>query len=158
MIRHVLAAAVLSLVAVPAVAQVPSIEGTYRLVSRTLPDGRVQRPPEVAGLMTLTKTHLNMNVMVKDGGKHFSLSQVSTYKLTDREFTETLLFQMVNNEIGGKGITYDTNGRTQSSPVKIEGRKVEFKFPFEAPSVSFDGDKATARTPSGLVAIWEKVQ
>lgn len=158
MINHALVVAVLSLIAVPAFAQVPSIEGTYRLVSRTLPDGRVQRPPEVVGLMTLTKTHRNMNVMVKDGGKHFSLSQVSTYKLTDREFSETLLFQMVNNEIGGKGITYDTNGRTESSPAKIDGGRVEFKFPFETPTVAFDGDKATARAPNGLLAIWEKVQ
>jgi len=31
------------------------------------------------------------------GGKHFSLSQVSTYRLSDRGFSETLLFQMVNN-------------------------------------------------------------
>ena len=158
MISHAFVAAALLLVAVPALAQVPSIEGTYRLVSRTLPDGRVQRPPEAIGLMTLTKTHRNMNIMVKDGGKHFSLSQVSTYKLTDREFTETLLFQIVNNEIAGKGITYDTNGRTQSSPVKIEGPRVEFKFPFETPTVSFDGEKATARAPNGLLAIWEKVQ
>lgn len=156
MIRLALVVAVF-FAAIPAIAQVPSLEGTYRLVSRTLPDGRVQRPPEVVGLMTLTKTHRNMNVMVKDGGKHFSLSQVSTYKLSASEFSETLLFQMVNDEITGKGLRYDTAGRTQSAPAKIEGRRVEFKFPFEAPTVSFDGDKATARAPSGLVAVWEKV-
>jgi hypothetical protein len=34
----------------------PSIEGTYRLVSRDLPDGRVQTPPEIMGLTFSGKT------------------------------------------------------------------------------------------------------
>jgi hypothetical protein len=140
-------------------AQVPSIEGAYKLVSRTLPDGRVQRPPEAMGLMTFTKTHRNFNIVVKDAtGKHFSLSLVSTYKLTDTQFEETLLFRVLNDQIGGKEIVYDLSGKTATSPVKIEGRSIEFKFPFEVPTASFEGDKITARTPAGLVAVWEKVQ
>jgi hypothetical protein len=141
------------------VAQAPSIEGSYKLVSRTLPDGRVQRPPEAIGLLSITKTHRNFNIVVKDAsGKHFSLSLVSTYKLTDTQFEETLLFRVLNDQIGGKEIVYDLAGRTQSSPVKIEGKRIQLRFPFEVPTATFDGDKMTATTPAGLVAVWEKVQ
>ena len=35
-----------------AAAQVPSIEGTSQLLSRTLPDGTVLKPPEIMGLFT----------------------------------------------------------------------------------------------------------
>ena len=140
-------------------AQVPNIEGTYKLVSRTLPDGRVQRPPEAMGLATFTKTHRNFNIMWKDAsGKHFSLSSVSTYKLTGTEYSETLLFRVISDQIGGKEIVYDLSGKTQSSPVKIEGGRVQFKFPFEAPVVIFDQDKMTAATVGGPVAVWERVQ
>lgn len=158
MIRFLFALAALS-VAMPSFAQVPAIEGTYRLVSRKLPDGRMQKPPEAMGLMTFTKTHRNMNVMVKGpDGKHFSLSQVSMYKLSSSEYSETLLYQMINDQISGKGTTYDTAGRTQTSPVKSEGGRIQFKFPFEAPSGTFESDKLTATTPNGLVAVWEKIQ
>jgi hypothetical protein len=142
-----------------ALRQAPSIEGTYKLVSRKLPDGRVQTPPEAIGLMTFTKTHRNMNVLVNDAsGKHFSLSQVSTYKLAGGEYSETLLYQVVTDQITGKGTAYNTSSRTQSSPANIQGGRVQFKFPFEAPTGTFEGDKLTATTPNGLVAVWEKVQ
>lgn len=34
----------------------PSIQGTYKLISRTLPNGTVQRPPDIIGLFTYTKS------------------------------------------------------------------------------------------------------
>jgi hypothetical protein len=52
---HTLAALLLGTLLIPnsgALAQAPNIEGTYRLVSRTLPDGTVQKPPDVIGLQT----------------------------------------------------------------------------------------------------------
>lgn len=157
MIRLLVALAAFS-IATSSLAQAPSIEGTYRLVSRTLPDGTVQKAPQAIGLMTMTKTHRNMNIMWRDSaGRRFSLSQVSSYTLNEREYSESLLFQIINDEIGGKGLMYNTEARTLASPVKIQGRAVEFKFPFEAPTVTFDGDTATATSPSGLRAVWEKI-
>lgn len=156
---QIILAAIALLFSAAAAAQAPSIEGTYRLVSRTLPDGRVQRPPEAIGLVTFTKTHRNMNIMWKDAaGKHFSLTQVSTYKLGGGEFTETLLYRVVSDQIGGKEIVYDSSSKTQSSPVTIEGERLQFKLPFEAPTVTFERDKMTAATPKGPVAVWERVQ
>src|SRR2546423_4340237 len=85
------------LLALSAAAQTPSIEGTYQLISRTLPDGTVLKPPDIMGLCTYTKSHRNFNFVQKDAaGKFLSGSRVSTYKLTATEYSETLLFSIVN--------------------------------------------------------------
>ena len=44
------------LFALAASAQAPSIEGTYQLISRKLPDGTVLKPPDIMGLQTYTKS------------------------------------------------------------------------------------------------------
>ena len=48
----------------PPAASAPSIAGTYRLVSRQLPDGTMLRPPEVMGLFTYTRTHRHFNMIL----------------------------------------------------------------------------------------------
>ena len=106
-------------VAVSAPAQPPSIEGTYQLVSRKLPDGTTQGPPNIMGLLTYPKTHQNFNIIWKDTqGKFFSYSLISTYKLTPTEYSETMLFSILNDQIGGKEISYDLSGPTRSVPVE----------------------------------------
>src|SRR5215831_1605941 len=76
------------LCAIAASAQTPSIEGTYQLVSRKLPDGTMLKPPDIMGLCTFTKTHQNFNIVRKDAtGKFASFSHVSTYKLTATEYS-----------------------------------------------------------------------
>ena len=91
-----------------AAAQTPSIEGTYQLVSRTLPNGTVLKSPDIIGLCTYTKSHRNFNFVQKDAtGKFLSGSSVSTYKLTVTQYNETHLFSIVNDQIGGKDIAYD---------------------------------------------------
>src|SRR5712691_11083075 len=78
------------LCALSASAQTPSIEGTYQLISRKLPDGTVLKPPDIMGLLTYTKTHRNFNIVIKDAtGKFYSYSLVSTYTLTPTEYSET---------------------------------------------------------------------
>ena len=64
-----------------AAAQAPSIEGTYQLISRKLPDGTVLKPPDIMGLCTYTKSHRNFNFVQKDAtGKFLSGSRVATYR------------------------------------------------------------------------------
>lgn len=136
----------------------PSIEGTYTLVSRKLPDGKMLSGKDVVGLLTFTKTHRNFNIAWKDGsGKNFSYSLVSTYKLTASEYSETGLFGVMNNEIGGKGITYTTAGQPKTVPVKMEGKRLEFKMPFDPVSAIFDGSKFTGTNEGVFVDTWEKV-
>jgi hypothetical protein len=147
------------LFALSAAAQTPSIEGTYQHVSRKLPDGTMLSPPEIIGLLTYTKSHRNFNIVWKDAtGKFFSYSLVSTYTLTATEYSETLLFSILNDQIGGKEIVYDLSGQTQSVPVKKEGGRMQFKPPFDPPSCVFEGDKMTATAEGRFVDVWEKVQ
>jgi hypothetical protein len=136
----------------------PRIEGTYQLVSRQLPDGTMQRPPEIMGLLTYTKSHRNFNIVWKDAaGKFFSYSLASTYQLTPTEYRETMLFSILNDQIGGKDIVYDLSGKTQSVPVHMDGGRLQFKLPFDPPSVVFEGDKMTATAEGRFVDVWEKV-
>jgi hypothetical protein len=136
----------------------PMIEGTYQLVSRKLPDGTMQRPPAIMGLLTYTKSYRNFNIVWKDDtGKFFSYSLASTYKLTPTEYSETILFSILNDQIGGKDIVYDLSGKTQSVPVNVDGGRLQFKLPFDPPSAVFEGDKMTATAEGRFVDVWEKV-
>jgi len=146
------------LFALSASAQTPSIEGTYQLVSRTLPNGTVLKPPDIMGLFTFTKTHANFNVVLKDAtGKGSSFSMASTYKLTATEYSETRLFSISTDQIGGKDVVYDLPGKTQSAPVKMAGGRIEFQHPFEPVALVFEGNKMTATLEGGFVDVWEKV-
>jgi hypothetical protein len=141
-----------------AAAQTPSIEGTYQFVSRTLPDGTMLKPPDIMGVCTFTKSHRNFNLVQKDAtGKFSSTSFVSTYKLTATEFTQTLLFSIRTDQIGGKDIVYDLSGKTQSVPVNMDGGRLQFKPPFDRPALVFEGNKITATLEGGFVDVWEKV-
>jgi len=111
------------------------------------------------GALTYTKTHRNFNVIWKDAqGKFFSYSLVSTYKLTPTEYSETILFSILNDQISGKEIVYNLSRPTQSVPVKVDGKRIQFKLPFDPPSVVFEGDKMTATAEGQFVDVWEKVQ
>jgi hypothetical protein len=143
-----------------------SIEGTYKLMSRKLADGKVLTPPDVQGLQTFTKTYRNFNVGWTDGtGKHFSYSVISNYKLTDKEYSETILYSVMNDEIGimpgstpGSGPKYVMTPDTKTSPVKLEGTRCEFKLPFDPPVAVFDGSKLTATLEGSFVDSWEKIR
>ena len=84
-----------------------------------------------------------------------------TYKLTATEYSETRLFSIRTDQIGGKDIVYDHvydhSGKTQSAPVKMEGGRLEFKHPFEPPALVFEGNKITATAEGSFVDMWEKV-
>jgi hypothetical protein len=144
----------------PQASSAPSIEGTYRLVSRQFPDGTMLKPPEVMGLWTYTKTHRNFNIVQKDAaGKFRSFSLVSTYTLTATEYTETFLFSIRTDQIGGKDIVYDLSGQTRSAPVTVAGGRLQFKLPFEPRTLVFEGHKITATAEDNAnVDTWEKVE
>jgi len=142
----------------PQASSAPTIDGTYQLSSRKLPDGTVLKPPDIMGLLTYTKRHRNFNVIWKDAtGKFFSYSLVSTYTLTPTEYRETMVFSILNDQIGGKDIVYDLSGKTQSVPVTIDGGRLQFKLPFDPPAVVFEGDKMTATADGRFIDVWEKV-
>jgi hypothetical protein len=140
--------------------QEPNIEGTYKLISRKLPDGTMQGPPDIMGLLTYTKSYRNFNVVWKDDkGKFFSFSYAATYKLTATEYSEMSMFSIINDQISGKEINYDLSSQTGSSPVTVEDGRIKFKLPlFNEPALVFEGDRMTATAPGKFVDVWEKVQ
>ncbi|MFQ5889703.1 MAG: hypothetical protein ACE5JR_06585 [Gemmatimonadota bacterium] len=137
-----------------------SIEGTYRLVSRELPDGTTQEPPDVVGLITYTKNYRNFNIMVSDAeGRRYSVSYIANYALTATEYSETSIYRMVNDEIGGGGLSYDLSGPSGSSPVTTENGLIEVVFPlYQEPTVIFEGDKITATIEGEFTDFWERVE
>ena len=140
-------------------AQPPSIEGTYELVSRRLPDGTVIKPPNIMGQGTFTKTRRDFNFVFKDAsGKLTSTSYTSKYKLTRRAYTETRLFSIVTDQIGGKDIVYDLETKTETVPVKTTGRRIQFTAPFSHSIFIFEGDKWTSTNAEGAVDVWRKVR
>jgi hypothetical protein len=82
---------------------------------------------------------------------------VSTYKLTPTEYSETRLFSILNDQVGGKDIVYDLSEKTQSVPVTMQGGRLQFKPPFDPPALAFEGNKMTATLAGGFVDVWEKV-
>lgn len=140
----------------------PSIEGTYKLVSRDLPDGSKQVPPAIDGLITYTKRYRNFNIYWKDArGKVFSVAYVASYQLTPKEYREKSIFFLVNDEIGGKGASYDLSAPDSASPVTITGTRIAMKMPLHGePDLVFDGGKMTATGKGAFgtfVDHWERV-
>jgi hypothetical protein len=139
---------------------VPSIEGTYRLVARELPDGTRIVPPDVVGLLTYTKQYRNFNIMWQDAdGNRLSISYIARYSLTDTDYSEESVYRMVNDEISGAGITYDLSGTSGSSPVTITDGRVELTLPlYGEPNVAFDGQGVTAWSEGEFMDYWERVE
>jgi hypothetical protein len=141
----------------------PSIEGTYQLVRRELPDGTVQLPPAVKGMITYTKEFRNFSVVWKDNeGRFYSECYVARYTLTDKEYAETSEYLIVDDQIGGKGISYDLSNTTATSPASFDGTRIRFALPqpFEKAlsiTVEFDGAKLKATVGKDLIDYWEKI-
>jgi hypothetical protein len=145
----------------PPASSAPSIEGTYQLISRQLADGTRLSPPASMGLNTYTKRHRTFNRVLKDAtGKFFSSSNVSTYTLTATEYSETRLFSVLDDQIGGKDTVYNLSSETRSAPVTVEGGRIQFKDPFSTRVLAFEGNKmtATAENNANVVDTWEKVE
>ena len=141
----------------------PNIEGTYQLVRRELPDGTVQFPPAMKGMITYTKEFRNFSVVSKDDqGRFYSECYVARYTLTDQEYAETSEYLIVDDQIGDKGISYDLSNTTAKSPVSIDGGRIRFALPqpFEQAAsitVEFDGATLKATLKDLFIDYWEKV-
>ncbi len=138
----------------------PSIDGTYRFVYRELPDGTKQMPPDVVGVNSFSHGSRNFNIYWHDAqGKRFSISYIASYTFNGKEYSEKSLYMMVNDEIGGKGISYDLTGPSGKAPVTVNGARISFQLPnYGEPAVVFDGSGFTATRAGAFVDHWEKVK
>lgn len=141
----------------------PSIEGTYQLVRRELPDGIVILPPALKGMFTYTREFRNFSVLWKDdAGKFYSETYVARYTLTDTEYTETSEYLIIDDQIGGKEISYDLSSNTATAPVTLDGERIKFDppQPFETKlsiTLEFDRNSLKATGKDLFVDYWEKV-
>jgi len=142
---------------------IPSIAGTYRLMRREFPDGSAQHTPEIQGMMTYTGKWRNFSVVWKDeAGRYYSECYVAEYSLTETEYSETAHYLIVDDQIGGKNISYDLGEQTATSPVTVDDGRVTFRLPqpFETAlhiTVTFDGDEFRAELKDVCVDVWHKV-
>jgi hypothetical protein len=137
----------------------PEIKGTYKLVSRQLPDGTILKPPQIMGLFTYTETHRNFNIVGQDATGKFFGSISATYTLTPTEYNQTQLFNVSNDPSDRTKVVYDLAEKKSSAPVKMESGRVEFK-PEGEPTLVFEGTKLTATQrgqQDSFVDMWEKV-
>ncbi len=134
------------------------IEGTWQLVLRVLPDGTAQRPPTVMGRGTAGHGMRHLNVFWRTPeGNPASYSLIAEYGLSEREYTETVLFS-VFDEGNGNPPAYNLSGETRSMPVTRQGTRISYQLPFDPPSVVYDGDKLTATLGGAFVDYWERVR
>lgn len=144
----------------PAEARVPSIEGTWRLVSREMPDGTVIRPPDVLGAFTYAGGLRNFNVFwTGPEDKRFSYSVVSEFSLSGTEYSETMLFSAMNDEIAGTGLEYELSRPSETVPVTVEEGVLSFDLPFDPVLVTVEEDRLIARAEDGsFIDHWERVR
>jgi hypothetical protein len=159
-----LALSVIACLPAPLFAGDPSIQGTYQLESRDLPDGKKQMPPAVTGLLTYTKEYRNFNVSWMDpGGKHISIAYTAKYRLTPTVYQETPIYWMTNN-LGGEGVSYKMPAnKGAENAVSVKDGTITFPVAGEPPVLVFtaDGITATAKDAHGklmFVDHWKKVE
>jgi hypothetical protein len=137
----------------------PTIQGSYRLVERDLTDGTKQVPPDIVGMITYTAKYRNFNIYWKDkDGKPVSISTIAGYQLTPKEYRETNIYSVVNDESRGKDPIYDLSSTSAASPVTLKGGRIEMQLPLhDEPKIAFEGNKFTATMEGAFVDHWERV-
>jgi len=139
-------------------AQAQEMDGTWKLVMRKLPDGTTLTAPAVLGTYTIHRDLQNLNVFWHTPeGKPASYARISTYKISDTDYSETVLFIALDDG-SGKAPTYNLTGKTETTPVTRQGSRIAFQLPFGEPSAVFDGDKFTATLEGQFVDYWERVR
>jgi len=138
----------------------PTIQGTYILVSRELPDGTRSTPPQIVGLLTYAQTHRSITVVGEDASGKFFAMRGATYTLSPTEYTETVLFRATNlsGSVSDRTqIDYDVPAQSVRAPVTVAGNRIEFRVPGE-PVFAFEGTKMTATQEGRFVDTWERVR
>jgi len=136
-----------------------NLEGTFRLVSRDLPDGTTVEPPDMQGLLTYAEGYRNFNIYWTDaGGNPTSISVIAEYELTGDTYTETNVYTMVNEAAAG-GVQYDLAPTSGSAPVTRGESALSMKLPLRGePDVVVTADGLTATMEGEFVDHWERVK
>lgn len=140
-----------------------NIEGTYQFDRREHPDGTVQRPPDVNGMLTFANGVRNFSILWTDEkGNFYSECYVARYRLTETEYSETPEYLIIDDQIQGKRISYDLSHRTAASPVSTGPGSARFALPqpFEQAlsiTVEVDGNGLKADIGGQFVDYFKKL-
>ena len=134
-----------------------SIEGTYVLESRQLPDGTILTPPAIVGLYNVSGGYMNFNIAIKDNqGNVSSRSHIATYKISGSTYTRESIYLAEND---GTGIKYDFDKKSGSSEMVIVDGNVELDFPLtDNVYGSFGPNSLTAMKSGKFIDKWVKVK
>lgn len=134
------------------------LEGTYRLVSRDLPDGTTVTPPDLQGLITFRDGYRNFNIYWTDAdGNATSIGIIAEYELADDTYTETNVYTLLNEP--GTGVTYDLEPTSGSSAVTRAEGSLSMSLPLrDEPDIVITADGLTATIEGEFVDHWERVQ
>ena len=155
--RRILAGLIISL-SLCALAYADNPNGTYRLVTRTLSDGTVLRPPAVQGMGTFKNGIYQLIVYWHTpDGKPASLSSLSKWEWSDTEVTANPIASMFDDG-SGKPPVYKWGGEAKRVPVTRQGRRVSHPHPLDPVFMVWEGDKETATLEGVFVDHWERVK
>jgi hypothetical protein len=158
---------VLAILAVSAVAwtveaeprQPASIDGTYELVRRVLPNGAELRPPDVMALYTLSHGQFSLNLFFKNSdGTLASESTIGRYTFSRGKYCEWIAYTTRNN--------LDRPGVTNTAPVLAEhctavtlkNGRYEFSPPGEGVAMSVGAEGFDAKIDGGGTDYWTKAR
>lgn len=140
----------------------PSIEGTYRLARRELPDGTVVEYPDIRGTFSFSREYRHFSIVWKDeAGMLQSRCYVARYALTEKKYTETADY-LIDGDEETSTARHDIARTTAASKVDFENGRIAFDLPqsFEkvmSIRVEFEGDRLTARAEDVFTDVWERV-
>ena len=158
-IGAVLFAIAIVLAAAPAAAQSSAIEGTWELVSRTLPNGQMMGHPDIQGVLSFVDGYRNINVLFRtQNGSWGSYSAVASYKISSSRYEETLHFVVSKGLTPDNATNYDVPGVTKASSIDRRGGRVRIQPPFDPPTWIFDGDSLTATLEGEFADVWRRVR
>lgn len=136
----------------------PSIEGSYKLVKRVLPDGTELTPPSVVGFSTWTGKYRNFNVhWTGEDSELVSIAMVAKYSLSPTEYCEDVKYWMANN-LEGEGVSYEApEAKENCSKVTLEDEAIRIDLQGEPPYLVFEEGTFVATAEDAFVDYWKKV-
>lgn len=133
--------------------------GSYQLVRRDLPDGTVLTPPAIVGFMTYTGKYRNFHLYQPGAADtRSSVSMLATYSIAGNEYSETALYEVLNNLPERSGLAYNVPGATFTTPILRRGQMIEFRDGEAGPILTIGRDSMVATLAGTFVDRWVRVE
>ncbi|HEY1925921.1 MAG TPA: hypothetical protein VGG92_00495 [Caulobacteraceae bacterium] len=139
--------------------RVHSIDGTYELIERVLPNGTVLRPPSVMALYTLSHGRFSLNLFFKNpDGTLASESTIGRYTFSQQRYCEWIAHTIRNN-FGRPGVSNTAPVLAQHcAPVTSQNGRYRFAPPGEGLVMSVGAEGFEAKIDGGVKEYWTKVR